>query len=47
MYADWNNTKPFQTATATGPAGLNDYYTWTLTYTADYHLIINGTNDLT
>src|SRR5687768_15750195 len=25
VYADWNNTKPFQTATATGPAGVNDY----------------------
>src|SRR3712207_5667008 len=24
VYADWNNTKPFQKAIATGPAGVND-----------------------
>jgi hypothetical protein len=47
VYADWNNTKPLQTATATGPAGVNDYSTWNFTYTADYHLITNGTNNLT
>jgi F5/8 type C domain/HYR domain len=47
VYADINNTKPFQKAVATGPGGLDDYSTWTFTYTADYHLITNGTNDLT
>jgi hypothetical protein len=47
VYADWNDTKPFQTATATGPGGVNDYSTWTFTYTKDYHLITNGTNNLT
>src|SRR5215213_905747 len=47
VYADWNNTKPFQTAIATGPGGLDDYSTWTFTYTDDYHLITNGTNNLT
>src|SRR5215212_5150373 len=47
VYADWNNTKPFQTATATGPGGANDYSRWTFTYTDDYHLIANGTNNLT
>jgi hypothetical protein len=47
VYADWNNTKPFQTAVATGPGGLDDYSTWTFTYTDDYHLITNGTNNLT
>jgi hypothetical protein len=47
VYADWNNTKPFQTATATGPGGINDYSRWTFTYTDDYHLITNGTNNLT
>jgi hypothetical protein len=47
VYADWNNTKPFQTATATGPGGVNDYSRWTFTYTNDYHLITNGTNNLT
>src|SRR5215212_2548062 len=47
VYADWNNLKPFQTATATGPGGANDYSRWTFTYTDDYHLITNGTNNLT
>src|SRR5918999_3793077 len=47
VYADWNNLKPFQTAVATGPGGVNDYSTWNFTYTDDYHLITNGTNDLT
>ena len=48
VYADWNNLKPFQTAVATGPGGVNDYSTWNFTYTADYHLITNGsTNELT
>jgi hypothetical protein len=47
VYADWNNTKPFQKATATGPDGVNDYSTWSFTYTDKYHLITNGTNNLT
>src|SRR5215212_5533248 len=46
VYADWNNLKPFQTATATGPGGVNDYSTWTFTYTPQYHLITNGINNL-
>src|ERR671911_1802874 len=47
VYADWNNTKPFQKAIATGPGGVNDYSKWTFKYAADYHLITNGTNNLT
>ena len=47
VYADINNTKPFQKAVATGPSGVNDYSTWTFTYTPEYHLITNGTNNLT
>ncbi len=47
VYADWNNTKPFQKAVATGSGGVNDYSTWNYTYTNNYHLIANGTNDLT
>src|SRR5829696_234444 len=47
VYADWNNTKPFQTAMATGPGGVNDYSRWTFTYINNYHLITNGTNNLT
>src|SRR5918996_5182987 len=47
VYADWNNLKPFQTAVATGPGGVNDYSTWNFTYTPQYHIITNGTNNLT
>jgi hypothetical protein len=47
VYADVNNIKPFQKAIATGPGGANDYSTWTFTYTDKYHLITNGTNELT
>ena len=47
VYTDWNNTKPFQKAVATGPGGANDYSTWNFTYSDKYHLIINGTNNLT
>ena len=47
VYADWNDQKPFQKALATGPGGINDYSTWTFTYTQNYHLITNGTNNLT
>jgi hypothetical protein len=44
---DWNNQKPYQKTLATGPGGVNDYSNWTFTYTKDYHLITNGTNELT
>jgi hypothetical protein len=47
VYADWNNLAPFQKAIATGPGGINDYSSWTFTYTDKYHLITNGTNELT
>src|SRR5215218_10881892 len=47
VYADWNNTKSLQIAVASGPGGVNDYSKWNFTYTDDYHLITNGTNDLT
>src|SRR5215213_11203333 len=47
VYVDWNDQKPFQNATATGLGGENDYSNWTFTYTKDYHLITNGTNNLT
>src|ERR687889_2292991 len=46
VYADWNNTKPLQTAVATGADGVNDYSRWTFTYTDKYHLVTNGANDL-
>jgi hypothetical protein len=47
VYADVNNIKPFQKTVATGPGGANDYSTWNYTYTNNYHLITNGTNELT
>jgi hypothetical protein len=47
VYADWNNTKPFQKSIATGTGGINDYSIWNYTYTNNYHLITNGTNNLT
>jgi hypothetical protein len=47
VYADWNDQKPFQKALGTGPGGVNDYSTWNFTYTKNYNLITNGTNNLT
>jgi hypothetical protein len=47
VYTDWNNTKPFQKAVATGKGEVNDYSNWTFTYSDKYHLITNGTNNLT
>ena len=47
VYADVNDIKPFQNATATGPGGANDYSNWTFTYTDNYQLITNGTIELT
>jgi hypothetical protein len=47
VYADWNNLKPFQKAIATGPGGGSDYSRWNFTYTPQYHIITNGTNELT
>ena len=47
VYADWNDRKPFQRVVAAGPAGSGDYSRWNYTYTATYHEITNGTNELT
>jgi hypothetical protein len=47
VYADWNDNKPFGKAVATGPGGPDDYSKWTFTYGTGYHLIKNGTNNLT
>src|SRR5215217_4278034 len=44
---NWNNQSPYQKTLATGPGGVNDYSKWKFTYTKDYHLITNGTNELT
>ena len=47
VFIDWNNTKPMQNVTGIGPGGLDDYSKWTFTYTQGYHLISEGTNELT
>jgi hypothetical protein len=47
VYVDWNDLKPMQNVTAKGLGGVNDYSNWIYTYTEKYHLIIEGTNELT
>jgi Bacterial Ig domain len=47
VYADWNDRKPFQSVVEAGSEGKGDYSRWNYTYTADYHEITNGTNELT
>lgn len=52
VYADWNDSKPIQKVM---PAGVNytelgrtnDYSRWIFTYTDNYHLIAEGSNELT
>lgn len=47
VFVDWNDTKPMQNVTGIGRGGLKDYSKWTFTYTDRYHLIGEGTNELT
>jgi hypothetical protein len=47
VYVDWNNVKPYQLASPTGSNGTSDFSSWTYTYSAKYHLIQTGLNDLT
>ncbi len=47
VYVDRNDAKPMQIVTGVRPGGPNDYSNWTFTYTANYHLISEGTNELT
>jgi hypothetical protein len=47
VYTDWNDQKPLQRVTPTGPNGINDYSNWTFTYTSNYHLMTEGANELT
>jgi hypothetical protein len=47
VYTLWDDLKPYQKVEPTGPGGANDYSNWTFTYTSAYHLITNGTNQLT
>ncbi len=45
VYVDWNDMKPYQEVTPTGPGGSDDYSTWKFTYTSNYHLIVKGDNN--
>ena len=47
VYVDWNDLKPMQNVTAAGINGTNDYSSWKFTYDEKYHLIAQGTNELT
>jgi hypothetical protein len=48
VYADVNDVTPMQNATAAGTnGGEADYSKWTFTYTQDYQLITEGSNELT
>src|SRR5262245_27040405 len=43
----WNESRPYQIASATGPGGENDFSNWSYTFTDDYHHITEGVNRLT
>lgn len=53
VYADLNDLQPMQQATPAGPnyskfgRDDNDYSRWIFTYTDKYHVIGEGTNELT
>jgi hypothetical protein len=47
VYVIWDHLKPYQKVLANGPGGNNDYSKWSFAYTSAYHLITNGTNELT
>jgi hypothetical protein len=47
VFADWNDKKPMQKASAVGPRGPDDYSLWRFTYSENYHLITEGSNELT
>ncbi|PWU79114.1 MAG: hypothetical protein DLM72_19130 [Candidatus Nitrosopolaris wilkensis] len=46
VYANSNNLK-FQTVTAVGPSGKNNYSSWIFSYAKNYHPITAGINKLT
>jgi hypothetical protein len=47
VYVDWNDLKPMQNVTPAGINGTNDYSSWKFTYDQKYHIIAQGTNELT
>jgi hypothetical protein len=47
VYIDWNDVKPMQNANGMGPGGKNDFSKWMFSYDNNYHLITEGSNELT
>ena len=47
VHVDWNDLKPMQNVTPAGINGKNDYSSWYFTYDQKYHIIAEGTNELT
>jgi len=47
VFIDSNDLKPMQNVTAAGVNGTNDYSKWIFTFTQNYSLIDEGTNELT
>jgi hypothetical protein len=47
VYVDWNDVKPMQNVTGMGSGGKNDFSKWMFTYDNNYHLITEGSNELT
>jgi hypothetical protein len=53
VYADWNDSQPMEKVMPAGPNYTelgrtdDDYSTWIFSYTEKYHLISEGTNELT
>jgi len=47
VYTDWNDLKPMQNVTPSGPKGNADYSSWSFTYSGSYHDIVEGPNELT
>ena len=47
VYSDWNDQKPLQKVTPSGPNVANDYSNWTFIYTSNYHVVTEGANELT
>lgn len=47
VFVDWNDVKPMQNVTGLGSGGKNDFSRWTFKYENNYHLITEGSNELT
>lgn len=47
VFVDWNDVKPMQNVTGLGSGGKNDFSRWMFKYDNNYHLITQGSNELT